>query len=117
MTAFYDAVCPQCRTRIGWSGRVSDRPACHRCGYRPTQTAMAREQQEIDEARELFRELQQANPNWDQWHKARIAAGLTLRQAARLLTLAPTVLSAIEQGHSKPDPDIAARMAKVYGGS
>jgi DNA-binding XRE family transcriptional regulator len=65
---------------------------------------------------ELLAELRTANPGWDKWRKARVAAGLTLRQAAKILEVAPSDLSAIERGEQRPSEMLAARMARCYGG-
>ena len=35
ITAFFDASCPNCQTRIGWYGTLAERPACPYCSYRP----------------------------------------------------------------------------------
>ena len=31
---FFDATCTKCHKRFGWSGRLSDKPACPKCGQR-----------------------------------------------------------------------------------
>ena len=111
-----DAQCPKCKAKIGWFGRVVDRPACHRCGHRPAAADLEHDQAEMYSFRELLAELRTANPNWDQWQKARVAAGLTLRQAAKLLEVAPTTLSEIERGQNRPSEALAGRMARCYGG-
>jgi DNA-binding XRE family transcriptional regulator len=66
--------------------------------------------------RELLSELKEANPAWEHWRKARVAAGLTLRQAAKLLHVAPSDLSEIEQGHKQPSEALAGRMSRCYDG-
>lgn len=114
--AFIDAACPKCRAKIGWYGRVVDRPACHCCGHRPPAADLEHDQAEMDNFRELLAELREANPGWDKWQRARVAAGLSLRQAAKLLEVTPTELSAIERGESRPSEVFAARMANCYGG-
>jgi DNA-binding XRE family transcriptional regulator len=114
--ACIDARCPKCGAHIGWFGRVVDRPPCLRCGHRPPDTELQHDQEEIEAFRELLAELRQANPGWDKWRKARVAAGLTLRQAAKLLEVAPATLSEIEQGQNRPSEALAARMARCYGG-
>lgn len=113
---FIDASCPRCKAHIGWYGTVLDHPECHRCGYQPGMGKMKHDQEEMDSFWELLNELRQANPSWDKWRKARVAAGLTLRQAAKILEVTPTDLSKIEQGQSKPSESLAARMASCYGG-
>lgn len=113
---FIDAQCPKCRAKIGWYGRVVDRPACHRCGHKPPAADLEHDQAEIDNFRELLAELRQANPGWDKWQRARVAAGLTLRQAAKLLSVLPTQLSEIEQGKVRPSEEFAKQMSECYGG-
>ena len=113
---FMDALCPKCKKRFGWYGRVVDRPACSRCGHRPDAADLERDQAAMNDFRELLKELREANPGWDKWQKARIAAGLTLRQAAKLLEVAPTTLSEIERGQNRPSEALADRMRRCYGG-
>ena len=31
--AFFDAGCPKCGGKIGWIGRISDKPKCPKCGH------------------------------------------------------------------------------------
>ena len=114
--AFIDAHCPKCHTRIGWYGRAVDRPACWRCGHQIPRAELERDQAKMDDFQEMLAELRQANPGWDKWQKARVAAGLTLRQAAKLLEVAPTTLSEIERGENRPSEALAGRMARCYGG-
>jgi ribosomal protein S27E len=38
-SAFIDARCPKCGAHVGWHGRMSDRPACPKCGHRPAQAS------------------------------------------------------------------------------
>lgn len=33
MSAFNDGQCPKCGKRFGWTGKVSDRPPCPKCGH------------------------------------------------------------------------------------
>ncbi|MDE2102916.1 MAG: helix-turn-helix transcriptional regulator [Patescibacteria group bacterium] len=114
--AMIDASCPKCKTRIGWYGRVVDRPACHRCGHQVPRAELERDQATMDEFRAMLAELHKANPGWETWGKARVAAGLTLRQAAKLLNVSPTDLSAIERGETRLDDVMAERMKRLYGG-
>ena len=114
--AFIDAVCPRCRAKIGWYGRVVDRPACRRCGHTVDRAALEHDQAEMDNFQQLLAELREANPGWDKWRKARVSVGLTLRQAAKLLEVAPTTLSEIERGENRPSEALAGRMAQCYGG-
>jgi len=32
IVGFFDGRCPKCGKRIGWIGRLEDRPACQQCG-------------------------------------------------------------------------------------
>lgn len=114
--AFIDASCRRCHARIGWYGTVLEQPACHRCGWKPNPETLMADHEEMVNFRELLAELRQANPRWDKWQKARVAAGLTLRQAAKLLDVAPTTLSEIERGENRPSEALAARMARCYDG-
>ena len=50
----------------------------------------------------------------DMRRQQRIDAGLTLRQAARLLEVDGAFLSEIENGRREPTADFADRMARVY---
>jgi len=47
-TGFYDARCPKCGKRFGWHGRLTDKPACPRCGHRDDPAALARDEAEIE---------------------------------------------------------------------
>lgn len=114
--AFIDAACKRCHARIGWYGTVLEHPGCHRCGWKPNPETLKADHEEMVNFRELLAELRQANPGWDKWQKARVAAGLTLRQAAKLLEVAPTTLSEIERGETRPSEALAGRMARCYGG-
>jgi DNA-binding XRE family transcriptional regulator len=114
--AFIDAACRSCRKRIGWFGLVTDQPACPRCGWKPDRAALEADQAEMNNFRELLSELREANPAWEHWRKARVAAGLTLRQAAKLLEVTPTDLSVLEQGKKRPSEALAGRMSRCYDG-
>jgi DNA-binding XRE family transcriptional regulator len=114
--AFMDAACPRCHKRFGWHGRVVDRPPCPRCGHNLDRAQLEQDQYQIDQFRELLAELRQANPNWDKWQRARVAAGLTLRQAAKILEVAPQTLAEIERGENRPSEALATRMARCYDG-
>ncbi len=114
--AFIDAICRSCRKRIGWFGRAVDQPACPRCGWKPDPASLERDQAEMDAYREILIKLREANPNWEHWRKARVAAGLSLRQAAKILTITPSNLSKIEQGQLTPTQNLAWHMARCYGG-
>jgi transcriptional regulator with XRE-family HTH domain len=47
--------------------------------------------------------------------RARILAGLSIRQAAKSLTVSATHLSQIEHGRNQPSPSLLKRMADLYG--
>jgi len=113
---FIDSVCKKCGKRIGWHGRVVDMPCCPRCGAKPDAAALEHDQAEVDSFRELLREMKERVPGWSQWRRARVAAGLTLRQAARILDVTPTLLSLIEQAEASPLPSLVGRMGACYSG-
>lgn len=114
--AYIDARCRSCRARIGWHGTMLDQPACPRCGWKPDPGQLAAAHRRFQADRRLLRELAAANPGWERWREARLAAGLTLRQAAKILEIAPTKLSQVEQGRECPSESLAAEMARFYGG-
>lgn len=110
MNAFFDAVCPRCRLRFGWQGEIGDRPDCRRCGYRPAQATLDAAQVEMDRFRELLRTRDVVKIR-----EQRVAAGLTLRTAAKLLGVFPTDLSNWETGEEPlPEPH-KETMVKIYG--
>lgn len=114
--AFIDASCRRCGAHIGWYGTVLEHPGCRRCGTKPDPERLKADHEEMQNFRELLKELRAANPGWDKWQKARVAAGLTLRQAAKLLDVTPAMLSEIERGQNRPSEDLAGRMARCYQG-
>lgn len=114
--AFIDATCVKCRARIGWLGTALDQPACRKCGHKPDPEKLAADHKAMEDFRKMLAELRDANPNWEHWRKARVAAGLTLRQAAKLLEIAPSTLSDIERGQNRPSKALAERMARCYDG-
>jgi ribosome-binding protein aMBF1 (putative translation factor) len=116
VVAMIDVSCPKCRRRFGWYGRFVDRPPCPRCDHQIKPADLERAQDQMNHARDLFRELREKNSNWNKWQEARVAAGLTLRQAARILDVKPSDLSDIEQGRKAPDEALMARMAHCYDG-
>ncbi len=114
--AFIDATCRSCRKRIGWFGRAIDQPACPRCGWKPDRATLEADQAMMDDFRETLLELREANPNWEHWRKARVGAGLTLRQAAKLLDVIPSDLSDIENGRKQASEALSSRMVRCYDG-
>jgi len=56
--ACMDAMCPRCRKRFGWRGRVVDRPPCPGCGHQIAREILERDQAEIDR---FFAELDAEN--------------------------------------------------------
>jgi len=113
---FVDATCRSCRKRIGWFGRLVDQPACPRCGWKPHRASLEAAQAEMDQFHQMLSELRNATPGWEHWRKARISAGLTLRQAAKILDVAPSYLSAVEGCHELPSEALVGRMVLCYGG-
>lgn len=116
MRAFIDATCPKCKRHIGWYGDAKDRPACA-CGHQ-----VPREQLEGDAAKlDDFRRLLATSPHkadGETLRKQRLAAGLTLGQAVKVLGvqgLTLSGLSAVEQGLEKPSRILAAAMVEAYG--
>ena len=114
MPAMIDAQCPKCGRRFGWFGRMANRPACPRCGNRPPQ-------EELDKADAEMAAFEQRllthpkDADAEMRRQQRIDAGLTLRQAAKLLGMTPTDLSAIEQGNAIPPSETCDKMAEIYG--
>jgi DNA-binding XRE family transcriptional regulator len=89
-------------------------PDCPRCGAKPDRVALERDQYEMDQFRELLAEMKERIPGWSRWRKVRIAAGLTLGQAARLLGVERMTLGLIEQGEASALPSLAKSMATCY---
>lgn len=109
MSGFIDATC-KCGKRIGWCGGMGDRPACPKCGYRPPQAELDASETEMQAMMDrLFAEPREA------CQQQRKDAGLTLRNAAKLLGLTPHELSNYEWGR-EPLPDaVAEKMREAYG--
>ena len=113
MNAMIDVQC-KCGKRFGWAGRMANRPACPRCGDRPPQAELEEADRRMDADRELFL-THPMKATLDQLRQQRVAAGLTLRQAAKLLNISLSELSDYEFGRRHLEPAFAERMAKVYG--
>ena len=111
-TAMFDATC-SCGRRIGWSGKVTDRPPCPSCGRRPSDVDLERDAKHVDE---LFAMLathpREASPRLIK--QMRLFAGLGMRRAAEHLGIPPSRLLAIEGGTLPLTEDVAAKMAQLY---
>lgn len=114
MTAMIDASCPKCGRRFGWCGSMSNRPACPKCGHRPPQEELDSAEAEM-EAMEKLILTRPRDASIEMRRQQRVAAGLTLRQAAKLLGMTPADLSAVEQGRMEPAPELLEKMSEVYG--
>lgn len=114
--AFMDATCKKCGKRIGWFGRAVNMPTCPRCGAEPDRAALERDQTIMDDFRDLLEELRERSASPGRLRQARLAAGLTLIQAARLFQIEAPVLAMIERGEASPTREFAGRMAECYGG-
>lgn len=114
--AFYDATCPKCKSHIGWFGRLTDRPAC-KCGHQIPRAELDQAESKMEE----FRTLMATSPHkadGETLRKQRLAAGLTLGQAVKVLGVSGLTLaglSRVEQGVEKPSERLASAMAKAYG--
>lgn len=114
MTAMMDGRCTKCGRRIGWCGTMSNMPACPKCGHRPPQADLDADEAEMEAFREQLR-THPKNADADMRRKQRVAAGLTLRQAAKLLGMGPNQLADLEHGREELTPEMAELMAQVYG--
>jgi len=83
-----DAQC-KCGKRLGWSGTMRNRPACPACGHRPPQAELDAAADQMDAVRERLRTYP-GNASAGMRRQQRVDAGLTLRQAAKLLGIAPS---------------------------
>lgn len=103
----------KCGKKIGWTGKFVDCPPCPRCGYRPPGEELAKADTQMEEDRRLLL----ANPlhaSGQILRNQRVAAGLGLRQAAKLLDVYPLYLSEVEQGRQKLPTELAEKMADLY---
>lgn len=114
--AFFDASCRKCKRRIGWTGKVTDQPPCPTCGTEPDRAQLKADQDEIESFQKLLAEMKKKNPAFVTWQPARVKAGLTLRQAAELLGITPSDLSAFENGRYIPTAEQITAMGKLYSG-
>lgn len=110
MSATIDASCPKCGKRFGWCGKLTDMPNCPRCGREPDRAKLAADQAEMD----AFQQLLLTRPNASVCRKQRVAAGLTLGQAAKLLGVEPRLLADVEHGRAEMPPGLAEAMGKAY---
>ena len=62
-----------------------------------------------------FEEMLASRPDANVCRRQRLTAGLTLRKAAELIGLMPSVLSHMEQGRMPIDEPVQNKMAEVYG--
>ena len=106
-----DVACEKCGRRIGWRGRMADRPACPRCEYRPAQAELEAADAKIQEMQRLL----SSRPVAEYCRRQRVAAGLTLRQAAIRLGLTGTELSDYEEGCRALPDALAQQMGALYG--
>lgn len=97
MSAFFDATCEKCKKRIGWCGKATDRPACSRCGHRPDRVELEAADAKMDE----FRKLVASRPGSETCYKQRVAAGLAIGQAARMLGVTAKELADMEHDCGK----------------
>lgn len=113
MSAFIDARC-KCGAHVGWFGSMADRPACKECGHRPPQEELEAADRRINEftQRTTTPVEQQAQALW---RRVRLDAGLSLWNAASLLDISTTQLSAIETGSERLSEEIAKRMNVAFG--
>jgi hypothetical protein len=107
---FIDVQC-KCGKKFGWCGDMTTRPPCPKCGLRPPQTELVAAQQRMDEDRRLM----DSRPEAAVCSKQRRLAGLTLRQAAKLLGVFPSHLSDVENRREALGAGLAERMIEVYG--
>jgi ribosome-binding protein aMBF1 (putative translation factor) len=112
--AMIDVACPHCGKKYGFAGRVIDCPPCPRCGKEPDRAGLEHDQAILDEFAEFAREWKErgrlVKPG-----RQRMAAGLTRRQAAKILGVDVLLLADVEAGRAEPGAELAAKMAAAYG--
>jgi hypothetical protein len=111
MPAMIDARCEKCGKWIGWCGSAANRPACPKCGHRPDQADL----DAADAEMKKFEELLASRPNASVCRQQRVAAGLTLGQAAKLLGMEAKDLSDVESGRRPLGDTLRDMMAQCYG--
>ena len=110
-----DARCEKCGKRIGWFGEVKEQPTCGRCGHKPDPAKLKAAQKEMDDFQKLLADRAKNRPA-EVHRRQRAAAGLSLNQAAKMLGLRDGyALARIERGEESPPPELADRMADLYG--
>jgi hypothetical protein len=114
MKALFSLKCPRCRRTVTWSGGVTDRPACSRCGHRPDQVILEQRNRELIEWHRLM-SMHPRRASVADLAKMREQARLSIRQASVILNVECQELLGIESGLT-PVPDaVADAMARAYG--
>jgi len=85
----------------------------HLCGHRSPQADLDAAAANMAETQRLL-ELSPHRASGEELRQQRILAGLTLRQAARLLAVSPTILSGWEQGRDAPSAEQVRSLAGWY---
>lgn len=111
MPAMIDVACEKCDCRYGFCGRMTDCPKCPRCGHKPDRAALESTEAKLAETERLLL----ANPTQAICQQQRVLAGLRLGQAARQLGVESRHLADVENGRTPLPPELAAKMAEVYG--
>jgi ribosome-binding protein aMBF1 (putative translation factor) len=113
MSMCIDVQC-RCGIRFGWAGTMRNRPPCPSCGDRPTQEKLDAMADQMEADRKLL-DTHPGKATADERRRQRVAAGLTLRQAAKKFGIFPSDLSEYEQGTMTPSEALLEQMAEVYG--
>lgn len=114
MTAMFDARCPKCRRRIAWAGEIIDRPACTKCGHRPDNESLQKDQAEMTETLRLMA-LHPRRASVGDLARMRELAGISLAQASVILKVNAQELLGIESGLTPVSDAIADKMSRAYG--
>ena len=115
MAAMIDARCGKCNAHIGWCGKMTDMPNCHRCGAEPDRAALAADEAKMEEFQRLLA-LRSKDSSGADLRKRRFAAGLTLSPVADRLGVSCAIVSGWERGEGKPTDEQAAILDMLYGG-
>src|SRR6185312_11599853 len=113
MNAMIDARCSKCRAHIGWYGTMASMPVCSKCGHRPPQAELDAVAARMEEQRQRLA-TSPLRASADMKRQQRVDAGLTLRQAAKLLGVPAVYLASVERGDVAPTPEECQKMAEVY---